>query len=244
MSAPVLIARPAPTRENPAADLASAQSSLRPPRRVPAGAKRRKVTDARMERLLLLDAAMRVLERTGWWGFKVDSVLRQAKLSTRSFYRHFEKKNDLLLALLEHEIGGVTVHLERLTAAAKTPTDKVRVYVTAVVDMAYRPDLAKRAALFATQWRELQQHYPDALRRCRAGMIAPLEAAIREGQGTGEFCVEDPAAAAHVVFSLVSGMTADEVTLGCSTPREAFEGTIMPFVRRAVGLDDAGSQRY
>src|SRR5690606_7633412 len=96
MTAPVLIA------------------SSAPPLRDQAGARRRKVTDARMERLLLLDAAMRVLERTGWWGFKVDSVLRQARLSTRSFYRHFEKKNDLLLALLEHEINGVTVHIERL----------------------------------------------------------------------------------------------------------------------------------
>jgi len=225
MTAPVLIA------------------SSAPPLRDQAGARRRKVTDARMERLLLLDAAMRVLERTGWWGFKVDSVLRQARLSTRSFYRHFEKKNDLLLALLEHEINGVTVHIERLTAAAFTPTDKITAYVTAIVDTAYRSDLAKRAALFATQWRELQQHYPDALRRCRAGLIAPLENAIRAGQATGDFRVEDSAATAQVIFSLVSGMTADEVTLGCETPRTEFEGTIMPFVARALGLDDAGCQR-
>ena len=214
-----------------------------PPLRDPAGARRRKVTDARMERLLLLDAAMRVLERTGWWGFKVDSVLRQARLSTRSFYRHFEKKNDLLLALLEHEINGVTVHIERLTAAATAPADKIAAYVTAIVDTAYRPDLAKRTALFATQWRELQQHYPDALRRCRAGLIAPLENAIRAGQATGDFRVDDPAATAQVIFSLVSGMTADEVTLGCETPRTEFEAVIMPFVTRALGLDDAGCQR-
>src|SRR5690606_39597258 len=113
-----------------------------------------------------------------------------AKLSTRSFYRHFEKKNDLLLALLEHEINGVTVHIERLTAAAFTPTDKITAYVTAIVDTAYRSDLAKRAALFATQWRELQQHYPDALRRCRARFVAPLEKAARRGPDTAQFPAE------------------------------------------------------
>ena len=59
--------------------------------------------DANTERERLLRSAKQVLERSGWWGFKVESVLRQAGLSTRSFYRHFEKKSDLLVALLEME---------------------------------------------------------------------------------------------------------------------------------------------
>src|ERR1700758_1615923 len=40
---------------------------------------------AQAERDKLLKAAMEVLQRSGWWGFKVESVLRQAGLSTRSF---------------------------------------------------------------------------------------------------------------------------------------------------------------
>jgi hypothetical protein len=39
--------------------------------------------DADRERLLR--ATRQVLERSGWWGFKVDSVLRQARLSTGFF---------------------------------------------------------------------------------------------------------------------------------------------------------------
>ena len=74
------------------------------------------------ERNKLLTAAMEVLKRSGWWGFKVESVLRQAGLSTRSFYRHFEKKSDLLLALLEFELGGAAIKLNRVTAAADSPS--------------------------------------------------------------------------------------------------------------------------
>ncbi|MFO7161997.1 MAG: TetR/AcrR family transcriptional regulator [Mycolicibacterium hassiacum] len=206
------------------------------PGRMSAAAKRRKVTDLETERRLLLEAAMQVLERTGWWGFKVDSVLRQANLSTRSFYRHFQTKTDLLLAVLEDEMSRVTRHLVRLTSAAATPYDKVQAYLAAIIDMAYRPQLTKRATLFSSQWRDLQQHYPETLRRCRQHLIAPLEQAIRDGQQAGIFRVEDPAAAATVVFYLAAGMTADEVTLGCAMPRAEFEAIILPFVDRALGI--------
>ena len=107
------------------------------------GRKAEAAQKAQAERQRLLTAAMQVLQRSGWWGFKVESVLRQARLSTRSFYRHFEKKSDLLLALLEFELGGAAISLRRVTAAADTPSEKVRAYVAATIDMAYREDLAK-----------------------------------------------------------------------------------------------------
>jgi len=188
------------------------------------------------ERSRLLAAAMQVLERSGWWGFKVESVLRQAGLSTRSFYRHFEKKSDLLLALLEYELGGATIKLNRVTAAADTPSDKVRAYVAATIDMAYREDLAKPSSLFASHWRELLPEYPDAIDRCIEELMAPLVQAIGQGSATGELHSDDPVADARAIFFLVAGMTADQATLGGAVPRAELEHIIMPFIGRAIGL--------
>jgi AcrR family transcriptional regulator len=188
------------------------------------------------ERDRLLKAAMEVLQRSGWWGFKVESVLRQAGLSTRSFYRHFDKKSDLLLALLERELGGASIGLQRVTAAASTPSDKVRAYVTATIDMAYKADLAKPSSLFASHWRELLPEYPDAIDRCTERMMAPLAEAIESGQARGEFHSEDAIADARAIFYLVAGMTADQATLGGVTPREELEHIVMPFISRAIGM--------
>ncbi|MEB3071712.1 TetR family transcriptional regulator [Mycolicibacter sp. MYC017] len=188
------------------------------------------------ERSRLLSAAMQVLQRSGWWGFKVESVLRQAGLSTRSFYRHFEKKTDLLLALLEHELGGAAISLQRVIAAADTPSEKVRAYVRATIDMAYREDLAKPSSLFASHWRDLLPEYPEAIDRCIERMMSPLVAAITEGQARGEFHSDDPVADAKAIFFLVSGMTADQAVSRVSTPREEFEHIVMPFITRAIGL--------
>jgi AcrR family transcriptional regulator len=191
---------------------------------------------AEEERSRLLTAAMEVLQRSGWWGFKVESVLRQSGLSTRSFYRHFEKKTDLLLALLESELGGAAVGLRRATTAADTPSDKVRAYVAATIDMAYREDLAKPSSLFASHWRELLPEYPEALERISERMMAPLVEAISEGKARGEFHTDDPVADARAIYFLVAGITADQATLGGATPREEIEHIIMPFVGRAIGL--------
>jgi len=188
------------------------------------------------ERNRLLTAAMEVLQRSGWWGFKVESVLRQAGLSTRSFYRHFDKKSDLLLALLEHELGGAAIHLCRVTAAADAPSDKVRAYLTATIDMAYREDLVKPSSLFASHWRELLPEYPEELQRCNDRMIAPLAEAIQTGKNRGDFQSDDPIADAKAIFYLVASMTADQATVGGATPREEIEHIVMPFISRAIGL--------
>jgi AcrR family transcriptional regulator len=189
-----------------------------------------------VERQRLLTAAMQVLQRSGWWGFKVESVLRQARLSTRSFYRHFEKKSDLLLALLEYELGGAAISLRRKTVAAQSPSDMVRAYIAAIIDMAYREELAKPSSLFASHWRELLPEYPDEIDRCTECMVAPLAEAISAGKASGELRSPDPIADARAIFYLVSSITADQATLGGATPREEIEHMILPFISRAIGL--------
>ena len=191
---------------------------------------------AETERDRLLAAAMQVLERSGWWGFKVESVLRQANLSTRSFYRHFEKKNDLLLALLEVELGRAAIALRKRTAAADSPADKVRAYIAATIDMAYREDLVKPSSLFASHWRELLPEYPEAINRCTERLIAPLAEAIEAGTAGSDFTSSDPLADARAIFYLVAGITADQATLGGATPREEIEHMVLPFIGRAIGL--------
>ncbi len=193
--------------------------------------------NADQERSQLLGAAKEVLDRSGWWGFKVESVLKQARLSTRSFYRHFEKKSDLLLALLERELGGAAVHLRRVTATDVSPSDRVRAYIAATIDMAYVEELAKPSSLFAAHWRELLPEYPEAIDRCTQEMIAPLAEAIEDGLKAGDFVSTDPMADATAIFYLVSGMTADQATLGGRTPRADIEHIVMPFITRAVGLN-------
>lgn len=188
------------------------------------------------ERRRLLVAAKQVLERSGWWGFKVEGVLRQAQLSTRSFYRHFEKKSDLLAALMEMELGGAAVKLTRVTAAGTTCTERIDNYIGALIDMAYEAELARPSSLFASHWREMLPEYGDAIDRCVQRMMQPLTDVITEGARDGVLTSTDPESDARATFYLVSSMTADQAVSGGVVPREELEQCAIPFVHRALGL--------
>ncbi|MBO0853253.1 MAG: TetR/AcrR family transcriptional regulator [Nocardia sp.] len=184
----------------------------------------------------MLEAARDVLERSGWWGFKVRSVLRQADLSTRSFYRHFDSKSDLLVALLQRELGSAAERLRRVTAAAETPSAQIRVYLTAMVDTAYDPQTAKQSSLFAVHWRELLPGHSDTINSCMTHLVQPLMDAVAAGAASGEVSSTVPSADAWAIFYLVAGMTADQAASRVPMPRAEFENIITPFVERAIGL--------
>lgn len=210
------------------------------PRRSSWKGKRTRVDKNDPERQQLLAAAKHVLERSGWWGFKVDGVLRQAQLSTRSFYRHFDKKSDLLLALLEMELGGAAVHLRRVTATADDPSGRIRSYIAATIDMAYRTELARPSSLFASHWREMLPEYGDAIDQCIDELVQPLVEAIAEGSRTGALTSADPDADARAIFYLVAGMTADQAAAGAVKPRAEIEHIALPFIERALDLSETG----
>ena len=199
-----------------------------------AAASGRPQADAERERLLA--AAMRTLDRSGWWGFKVESVLKEAKLSTRSFYRHFDKKADLLVALLEEQMADAATFLQQCTDSADSPSDKVRAYVGALLDWAYIPELSKPTSLFGTHWRELLPDYAESLDLGTEPMIAPLAQAISLGAASGELTSDDPAADARMIYFLVGSVTADEAILQGLTPRDEIEHMLLPFIARTIGL--------
>lgn len=188
------------------------------------------------ERAKLVVAAKEVLERSGWWGFKVESVLRQAHLSTRSFYRHFEKKTDLLAALMEMELGGAAVKLRRLTAAGSSYTERIDNYIGGLIDMAYKAELSRPSSLFASHWREMLPEYGEAIDRCVQQMLQPLVDVMIDGGNSGELMSPDPIADARAVFHLVASMTADQAVIGGVIPRAELERCTIPFVHRAIGL--------
>ena len=188
------------------------------------------------ERDRLIAAARQVMERNGWWGFKVENVLKQSGLSTRSFYRHFEKKSDLLVAVLDEELADLAVRLQDATAAPTTHSDRVRAYVVETIDFAYSPDFAKRSSLLASLWRELIDEYPEAIEHCAEKLIAPLSAIMAAGLSAGELECEDPVSDSRAIFYMLWSITADQAALGSGATRAQVEDMALGFVTRAIGI--------
>jgi len=186
------------------------------------------------ERLQLMAAAEQVLERGGWWGFKLDSVLRQARLSTRSFYRHFDGKDDLLSALLEGELLAIADYLKSLGGNASSPTERVWLYIDALIDLSFDHRIVKPASLFALHWRKLLPEYPAVVQRCTLALTTPLAGALDEGRRAGTVSCSDPAADAKAIFFLISSTVFDRPNLAGQAARASAEHIVLPFVERAL----------
>jgi AcrR family transcriptional regulator len=182
----------------------------------------------------LLAAAQTVLSRSGWWGFKVESVLREAKLSTRSFYRHFQSKSELLLAVLETEMKQAAARLRRAAAVEGDALTQLESWVEATLAMAYSHELARPANLFAEHWRELLAEYPDRMHSVVDSMVATVLPVIQRGRDEGRWPEARPAEDGLCVFYLVSGLTADIAVAHGTPSHDDIRTILMPFIERAL----------
>jgi AcrR family transcriptional regulator len=192
------------------------------------------------ERAQPMAAAGRVLERSGWWGFKVESVLKEAQLSTRSFYRHFQGKDDLVAGLLEETLLNIADSVTGYVDQAQSPPDQVRAYVDSLINWAFDPDFEKPAVMYAGNWRELVTVYPELMTRCVEAFTAPLVSALQQGVKDGTLTSSVPITEAKAVFVLISGAMFD-IPRGEANPRKEIEDLVVPFVSRAFGIAPAST---
>ena len=133
------------------------------------------------ERARLVGAAWVVLERAGYEGFKVQLLLRETGLSARTFYRHFEDKDELLLALMADEYARAATRIRAALARADGPDAKVAAWIDEIVQAAGDPKRSARARLFTSQPAVLRR-YPDEL--SSGGPIDPRSPPRRHPRGT------------------------------------------------------------
>jgi AcrR family transcriptional regulator len=151
------------------------------------------------ERDRMVEAAWAVLERSGWDGLKVERVLVQAGLSTRSFYRHFANKNELLAVMLESDIDLLGSVLDISLASWTEPVDQVVAWISDLVHVAGVGGGLDHSRFFLAHWFKLSCEFPQCLERCEDRIEIPLARVIEEGARRGDFTSIDPRRDAHVV---------------------------------------------
>jgi AcrR family transcriptional regulator len=160
---------------------------------------------------LLLGAAEDALADQGYAGLRVDDVLDAAGLSTRAFYRHFQGKSELFLALFDREMARARHRLAAKLASAPTPEAKVETWVAAMLALAYDSRLARRTRLSLVERHVIAREFPDEIGRCVRVMLAPLEEAIAEGRDAGAFPNADPEGDALAIHHLCTGLMTDRL---------------------------------
>jgi AcrR family transcriptional regulator len=184
---------------------------------------------------LLLDAAMVVMGRNGYVDASVADILSEADLSTRSFYRHFESKDQLLCALYRREAENAATRLNAKVNAAPSPRAALDAWIDEILSLGENRAKAARVRVLGSPGAMRAEGYAEEMRHASKLLMAPLEALLAAGAADGSFPLADPSADADLIRSVVwvaAGLTLSSD--GATSPSDTAL-QVRSFCARALG---------
>jgi AcrR family transcriptional regulator len=183
---------------------------------------------------LLLAAGLKVLQRKGAAEMTIADVLSEARLSTRAFYRHFDSKSALLLALYEHEINLYAARLQQRLDAAGAPRDALVAWIDELLAAATEPRRGERTRTMFNWAIPLQREFPAEFAAIRAALTDPLEVVLAAGLADGTFPTTRPARDARFIRAVTWELIDEQFPSGSLDVVDARD-EVLRFVLPALG---------
>ncbi len=193
--------------------------------------------EAQDELRILLDAALVVMERNGYVDASVAEILREADLSTRSFYRHFDSKDQLLCALCRREAQEAAARLCAKVDAAGTPRAALEAWIDEILSFGHDRVKVARVTVLTSRGAMKAEGYAEETRHASQLLLAPLAALLAEGKADGSFPLADPAADAPLIQSVVwAAAGLNPARVRPASPADSAR-QVRSFCERALGVD-------
>lgn len=152
---------------------------------------------------VIVDAAQRLIALKGN-AFTTQELVNEAGIALQTFYRYFEGKDRLVLAVIEHMI---TASAERYRDAARRiddPLERLHFYVTTVIrDLAIQEDGMSSARFVATEHWRLQALFPEEMARVDHAYVELLQDEIDAAADAGLLDPPDRSASGWLLAQLV-----------------------------------------
>jgi AcrR family transcriptional regulator len=177
----------------------------------------------------LVEAGLAVLRRRGTSGLTVSEVLAEAGLSTRAFYRHFQSKDELLLAVYERESERRNAELRARLERAPSPAEAVEVWVDEMLALAFDRRRAPRTRVLLREGARSQADFPSEFAVIVAGTVEPLEDALRALPSP------DPARDAWSIYAVTWELVQQKLR-GARITRDAARAHVLRFCGPGIGL--------
>ena len=183
-------------------------------------------------------AAWTVLERAGYEGFKVERVVREARVSPRVFYQRFTGKHDLLMTLVEESTGHVARKVADAVAIETDAAGQVEAWMRAFLAWC-GPGRAPATRLFLRELVALREEYPERVERVDAELRRSLLAALVHGAETDRFARVDVDDDARTIQGICTNLAVQSLSVPTIDSETA---AAIQFVLSALGNSHAGDE--
>jgi TetR/AcrR family fatty acid metabolism transcriptional regulator len=176
--------------------------SVRRPRRKPAARPTRGGGDKR-ERIL--DAAVRVFAKKGFYATRVSEVAKAAGVADGTIYLYFSSKDELLVSLFEDRVERLLRFLEKELPPGASASEKLRRVIELQLGLLEgERDLAEVITVILRQSTKLMKEYAAPKFTSYLDAIARI---VADGQASGEFRADvSPHLAARAIFGALDGI--------------------------------------
>jgi AcrR family transcriptional regulator len=180
---------------------------------------------------VIVEAAKRLADERGA-AFTIQELTKEAGVALRTFYRHFESKDQLLLAVLEEMILEGCAELSGLAAALPDPISRLRLFIegAAVWQTSGNPT---RQRFVTSEHVRLHQLVPDDLARITSTFTMLLVPEIEAAQHAGLLAPSNAERSAWFVTQLVMAVFHHHAFV--DTPPEQLGDEVWAFCFRALG---------
>jgi AcrR family transcriptional regulator len=187
------------------------------------------------ERADIIRAAYACLSEPHSGPVSVAAILEGAGMSTRAFYRHFESKDELFLAMLKRDSDAVARRLKTLAEETQGgPVAQLRAWIDHLLGLAYDPQSLAHAVVLGSDEVRVAKGYREADADLRADRERILADVLRRGRDDGSFPMAEPELDAPAIHALVDrAFIAPTLELG--PEREQLLSYVVDFALRALG---------
>jgi AcrR family transcriptional regulator len=148
----------------------------------------------------MVEAARRLIAERGE-RFTTQDLVKEAGVALQTFYRHFEGKDQLLLAVLEDTIAEGAADFEAGAARLSNPMDRLRSYITTALRSLDQGDGVAARFITAEHWRLLQL-FPQEMAYVTKPVTDLILREITTAQADGLIHPADPERAAWLITKL------------------------------------------
>jgi AcrR family transcriptional regulator len=199
--------------------------------------------DPETEVELLFDATLAVLRRNGYADVAIADILDEAGLSTRSFYRHFQSKDELLLQLYRRDAEAAAQRLRTRVARASDPPHALEAWIDEMLSLRFDRRKAERVALLGAQSVRKADGYEEESARTRRLLATPLLELLEQGRLDGSFPATEPASDTAMIRAIVFDVTWLDAVGDQTLARAAATRSVLGFCLRALGATGLADAR-
>ncbi len=153
----------------------------------------------------IIDAALRVFARKGYWSARVSDIAREAGIAAGTIYLYFATKEDILITLFREKMAGFVSALWRAIAGEPDAVSKVRrlVYLHFEI-LEHHPELAE---VVQVELRQGQKFFRGPATQEITAYFALISSVLEEGVAAGTFRRDLPVKiATKVLFGAMDQM--------------------------------------